>query len=124
MKFAYVDNDGYVISFSESTVLEENCVEINEIPERPPNDNGWLKYHLESQTWVDLRSQSEIEQLAADAALSKRNILLLMTDWTQLPDVPSQHKEAWAEYRQKLRDITTQQGYPFNIIWPIKPEFN
>jgi hypothetical protein len=51
-----------------------------------------------------------------------RNLLLQSSDWTQLPDVPLETKQAWAIYRQALRDITTQQGYPFEVIWPIKPE--
>lgn len=28
----------------------------------------------------------------------------------------------WAEYRQKLRDITTQEGFPYNVEFPVKPE--
>lgn len=28
----------------------------------------------------------------------------------------------WAEYRQKLRDITTQEGFPYNVEYPKKPE--
>lgn len=28
----------------------------------------------------------------------------------------------WAEYRQKLRDITTQEGFPYNVEYPEKPE--
>lgn len=42
------------------------------------------------------------------------------SDWTQLPDVPLATKEAWATYRQALRDVTNQPD-PFNIIWPTPP---
>ena len=28
----------------------------------------------------------------------------------------------WATYRQHLRDITTQEGFPFNIDWGISPD--
>ena len=49
-----------------------------------------------------------------------RNNLLVDTDWTQLPDVPLATKEAWATYRQALRDITDQPD-PFNIVWPVPP---
>lgn len=52
---------------------------------------------------------------------SKRNILLTECDWTQLPDAPA-NSVTWAVYRQELRDITIQEGYPFNVIWPTKPE--
>ena len=50
----------------------------------------------------------------------KRNALLAASDWTQLPDVPLETKEAWAAYRQALRDITEQPD-PFNIVWPTPP---
>jgi len=48
----------------------------------------------------------------------ERNRLLTDSDWTQLPDAPTD-KTAWATYRQALRDIT-QQSDPFNLIWPQK----
>jgi hypothetical protein len=47
----------------------------------------------------------------------QRNKLLLESDWTQLPDVPSELKTKWARYRQELRDITTQID-PFSITYP------
>ena len=53
--------------------------------------------------------------------LSQRTMLLVTTDWTQLPDVPLATKEAWATYRQALRDITDQPGYPTDIEWPVSP---
>jgi hypothetical protein len=51
----------------------------------------------------------------------RRNVLLTETDWTQLPDVPATIREAYMAYRQALRDISKQEGFPDNIIWPIKP---
>lgn len=51
----------------------------------------------------------------------KRNLLLIACDWTQLPDVPLAAKEAWAAYRQALRDVTGQPD-PFNISWPQAPQ--
>jgi hypothetical protein len=42
-------------------------------------------------------------------------------DWTQLADSPVD-KTVWATYRQALRDITTQTGFPWAINWPTQPE--
>lgn len=53
---------------------------------------------------------------------SKRNQLLIQSDWSQLPDVPEEIKSKWAEYRQKLRDIPDQEGFPYDIKWPVKPD--
>jgi hypothetical protein len=54
------------------------------------------------------------------AVRTQRNQLLVGSDWTQLPDVPLATKEAWATYRQALRDITTQTD-PFELNWPVTP---
>lgn len=51
---------------------------------------------------------------------SIRNSLLASSDWTQVSDAPVD-KEAWATYRQELRDITLQPGFPDNITWPTAP---
>jgi len=52
----------------------------------------------------------------------ERNRLLSTTDWTQLPDVPQATKDLWATYRQSLRDITTQSGFPTDVVWPSQPQ--
>lgn len=45
------------------------------------------------------------------------------SDWTQLPDVPMSDtlREEWRVYRQALRDVPNQPGYPDNIVWPTPP---
>lgn len=52
-----------------------------------------------------------------------RNKLLLESDWTQLIDSPliEEKKMEWRNYRQILRDITSNNDLA-NIIWPTKPE--
>ena len=57
----------------------------------------------------------------ATAARSERDILLSASDWTQVADAPVD-QAAWATYRQSLRDIPQQAGFPSNIMWPSKPE--
>lgn len=51
---------------------------------------------------------------------SRRNKLLSESDWTQVSDSPVD-KQAWANYRQALRDLTSQTEFPLNVIWPVKP---
>ena len=50
---------------------------------------------------------------------AKRDQLLKDSDWTQLPDTPAD-KEAWATYRQALRDLPTTAGFP-NVAMPATP---
>lgn len=61
------------------------------------------------------------EAETAEIVRSTRDQLLKDSDWTQLPDVPQSLKDAWAIYRQALRDITVQEGFPSNIVWPTTP---
>lgn len=61
------------------------------------------------------------EQLLANEVRVTRNRLISDTDWTQLPDVSLATRDKWKAYRQALRDITTQPGYPKNVKWPLKP---
>lgn len=49
-----------------------------------------------------------------------RNNILAGTDWTQLPD-STVDKAVWATYRQALRDVPSQSGFPDNIVWPVPP---
>lgn len=68
--------------------------------------------------YIELPNQSSLQDVDVKAL---RNRLLMASDWTQLPDVPLATKAAWATYRQALRDITVQPGYPMAVIWPEVP---
>lgn len=52
----------------------------------------------------------------------QRDLKLAETDWTQLPDIPESTKLKWQPYRQALRDITDQPGFPQNFSWPAPPQ--
>ena len=63
-------------------------------------------------------------QVAKDSAMAnirgQRNQLLKECDWTQIADSTA-NKPAWATYRQALRDVTAQAGFPWIITWPDAP---
>ena len=66
-------------------------------------------------------SEEELQRVATEAAWQvrrDRDLKLTASDWTQVADAPVD-KDAWATYRQALRDITTQDGFPYNIEWPV-----
>ena len=56
----------------------------------------------------------------AESVRSQRTQLLKDSDWTQVADAPVD-KTAWAAYRQALRDVPTQAGFPWDIQWPVEP---
>ncbi|KVE34453.1 tail fiber assembly protein [Burkholderia sp. BDU5] len=54
-------------------------------------------------------------------ARQRRNALLMSTDWTQALDLPADIRERWAAYRQVLRDLPEQPGWPSDVQWPAEP---
>ena len=51
----------------------------------------------------------------------ERNAKLASSDWTQALDIPEATRTAWATYRQALRDIPAQPGFPDEVTWPTPP---
>lgn len=89
------------------------------------NNDRW------EQTWnvIELTEQEkQVRQqarasTAGRAARSRRDALLKETDWTQLDDTPISNakKLGWATYRQALRDVPSQPGFPLEVTWPEQP---
>ena len=92
----------------------ENCNQTN-----PTLENGeWVV------TWqVSPASAEEIAERLQQKSMDvrqQRNDLLSACDWTQLSDAPV-NSSAWANYRQELRDIPEQEGFPWEVEWPLMP---
>lgn len=112
-----LDTNGLVLSVIEAnTPQSEDCVECVGFVLPSDKPSPFHRYHFHDRMWVDIRP---IEWVWGDVR-KERDRRLSATDWTQLPDVPIATKEAWAAYRQALRDITEQPD-PFNIVWPTPP---
>lgn len=85
----------------------------------------WEELKLNTQT-VAVGTQGSITVTGPTAfsiAYGNRNAMLANSDWTQLADVPltAEEKADWATYRQALRDVPSQPGFPNNIVWPAAP---
>jgi hypothetical protein len=57
---------------------------------------------------------------AAAEIRTERDAKLTQSDWTQVADAPVD-QAAWASYRQALRDIPAQEGFPREVVWPDSP---
>lgn len=57
---------------------------------------------------------------AAEAVRKERNTLIAETDWWATSDRTMTAEQT--AYRQALRDITDQAGFPNDVVWPTKPE--
>jgi glutaredoxin len=77
-----------------------------------------------TQTWIEVAMNNDEKKAAYDAKVTEvkaqRDAMLAASDWTQMSDVTidAAVKEGWATYRQALRDVTKQEGYPWDITWP------
>jgi hypothetical protein len=82
----------------------------------PATDTAPAKTAAENE--AAYRTQKDAEQ--AKSVREQRSTKLADCDWTQVADSPVD-KTAWATYRQALRDITTQSGFPWTVTWPDAP---
>jgi hypothetical protein len=90
----------------------------NQVVNFPPKPNDGYIFNYETKSWVgDYESSSVIVK-------NKRNLYLSNSDWTQIPNnpLPLELQSAWSVYRQELRDIPEQSGYPYNVVWPTPPQ--
>lgn len=75
-------------------------------------------------TVADMTAEQIAAATASQAAQvrSQRNRLLAECDWTQIADA-TVDKAAWATYRQALRDMSAQPGFPGTVKWPHDPNW-
>ena len=92
-------------------------------------DGKWYTKYILGPVFTDGETTAA-EQEAAYKAMKdaeqaanvrrSRTEMLKDCDWTQIADSTAD-KAVWATYRQALRDITTQSGFPWTITWPTQP---
>lgn len=92
------------------------------------------RYHLTKNGNIPFTSEEEAEWDAQEAEWNagaddraaaevrkERDAKLAATDWTQVADAPVD-KTTWATYRQSLRNVPSQSGFPNEVTWPTEPE--
>ena len=78
-------------------------------------------HEWQNGAWVEVTPDpAEILAALATQARAQRDALLSQSDWTQVADA-TVDQTAWATYRQALRDVPAQAGFPENIDWPVSP---
>ena len=99
--------------------MDEHYVVNGKLLRKPESPSPNHSFDYAKGCWVDSRTS---EQLAQEAR-SKRDNLLAACDWrvtaaTERGETPDAN---WQAYRQALRDISKQPGFPANIVWPQEP---
>jgi hypothetical protein len=118
----YRKADGFIVSVLQTSTP----------PATPPSEYGHVPipyntdtsgYYVVDGVLTPKPSEVLAQETAARAWIMmrrSRDALLAASDWTQVPDAPVD-QVAWATYRQALRDITAQAGFPEQINWPEAP---
>jgi hypothetical protein len=89
------------------------------IPFEPMFEDGWI-YTVVVADKTPEELQEDFDSKAAKVR-AQRNKRLAESDWTQLADAQV-NSLGWVVYRQELRDVPNQSGFPWEIIWPIEPK--
>jgi hypothetical protein len=101
------DTHGWPYLSGAPVDVDEGATIRRTYPNATPDEAGWTAH---------------VAVLAAQVR-AERDARLTACDWTQLPDSPltAAVKAAWATYRQALRDVPEQAGFPSAVEWPVEP---
>jgi hypothetical protein len=81
-------------------------------------DGKWYTKYSVADMSDEAKTAKDAEQ--AKAVREQRSTKLKESDWTQVADAPVD-KTVWATYRQALRNVPAQSGFPWEITWPDAP---
>ena len=115
-----IANQGYTVVLVASATKPI----INEATQSVEEDTPTLINEVWTQNWVVTTLTSDQQAtLTTNESVKirqQRNAKLTACDWTQVADAPVD-KTAWSTYRQSLRDLPKESGFPWTITWPTQP---
>jgi hypothetical protein len=115
-----IANQGYTVILVASATKPI----INEATQSVEEDTPILINEVWTQNWVVTTLTSDQQAtLTTNESVKirqQRNAKLTACDWTQIADAPVD-KTAWSTYRQSLRDLPKESGFPWTITWPTQP---
>ena len=146
MLIAKVEN-GVVIDVADHRSMFPNTLFVDAGPDKEfLNENSclevsvWKEYDRNTEKLVSVApyiedgsvftvnvqplTQEDLQTISDNQAISireQRNKLLADCDWTQCKDIQDEVSTKWSAYRQALRDITLQDGFPSNVTFPDQP---
>ena len=99
-------------------------------------DGKWYSKYILGPVFSDTTDEDGVTTTAAEneavykarkdaeqgvSVRATRDTKLAESDWTQARDVTLANDADWATYRQALRDVPTQEGFPWSVTWPEQP---
>ena len=120
MKYAHLDGEkllGWYTKDIHGNNIPTPNVEVTEEVWNKALEDGANAYVDSKFVYKDFSTNDE----KAASIRIQRNQLLEQSDWTQAKDVALSNDADWKTYRQALRDIPAQSGFPTNVTFPTKP---
>jgi hypothetical protein len=117
------------VDVTQEQLAAANVVPVTKCLDQKPDDGYLYEMKIIQQadgSWAEEIVKVEISDeqyqnniaARAQAVRADRDRMLASCDWTQIADASVPNKEAWATFRQALRDVPLQAGFPFNVQWP------
>jgi hypothetical protein len=115
---ADVEAFGYgLYEYTQQPVLDKYQKMVEDVPIK--KDNG-IWYQQWKVVEMSDEEKGQADSFEAEKIRGIRLYKLMMSDWTQFPDAPVDGS-VWLEYRQALRDVPSQSGFPWDVVWPAEP---
>ena len=111
------DDTQYILNGEVTNYTSEQLIAKNTVP------YGYI-WNISTMSATKRLSDEEIFIYLSTQVRTKRNNLISACDYIMLSDftITGELLTRWKTYRQELRDVPSQSEFPFNIIWPVKPE--
>ena len=114
----FKDKDGNLVADNAQYVDENGTKYPHDFPKN--EIEGLERVADDPEPEKNEREESRVVLMGWDDVRNKRNNLLMMCDWTQLPDnaLPDEEKKKWTTYRQALRDLPSSCEKAEDVTWP------
>jgi hypothetical protein len=130
----FIDREIITAGATEEDLAQANIVQVTPFTGQAPVDGRQYRVEIIQQSddsWAHELVEVEIseEQYANNVAVqtqavkADRDRMIAATDWivTKSAEAGEPVPESWKTYRQALRDIPEQAGFPFQVTWPTRP---
>lgn len=115
---------GVVVSHQSQTPRD---IEMRSLIQKFSQEEGFREKRDDSLSWavekIPEKTEAEKREDAEKSVRAKRDSLISETDYLLASDYPisAEDLEAVKVYRQALRDVPQQEGFPFDVVWPDLP---
>lgn len=116
---------GVVVSHQSQTPRD---IEMRSLIQKFSQEEGFREKRGDDLSWAveKIPEKAEEEKLAEaeEQVRSQRDSLISDTDYLLMDDYPigSEDIAVVKTYRQELRDVPQQEGFPYDVVWPELPE--